>query len=118
MVYTTASPTRQIAEHSSLIDVTHTAARAGFTVPVTVTATIWTDTQRVPERWIGYQDAACRLWDLLLTSRQQLDVLPTEPTLLTVPMEIEGVRDYQVWATFHTTGEQRGSITISRHDEL
>lgn len=106
-----------IAKNHSWIDVTAVAARAGFNIPVVVTSAIWADTQRVPERWVGHQDATCRLWDLLLIAHRQLTILPTTPTVITVPMEIDGVHDYQVRVLYHTDGALRGSLTIARHDE-
>lgn len=47
-----------------LVDVTATAAEAGFVIPVAVTATVWAECVRVPDGVAG-QDERGRLWDVL-----------------------------------------------------
>jgi hypothetical protein len=63
-IYTRA----QAIEDGQLIDVSETAREAGFTLPVAMTATVWSDcvawTQDDNVKQ-AYQDESGRLWDIL-----------------------------------------------------
>ena len=51
-----------------LVDVTATAAEAGFVIPVALTAAVWAECVRVPAGVVA-QDERGRLWDVLSVLR-------------------------------------------------
>jgi hypothetical protein len=56
---------RQTIADGVLVDVTETAREAGLTVPVAVTADVWSECVALPPGIPGDQDTAGRLWDVL-----------------------------------------------------
>ena len=64
-VYTRA----QAIEDGILVDVSETAAEAGFQIPVAVSRTVWDRLIALPEGYLGFQDEAGRLWDVLWMAR-------------------------------------------------
>ena len=59
----------QAIEDGNLVDVSKTAREAGFTIPVAVTRTVWNRLVAVPDGYLGFQDEAGRLWDVLWMAR-------------------------------------------------
>jgi hypothetical protein len=55
---------REAIDDGVLIDVTDTAKKAGFRIPVAVTAALWAEFVTVPDGVEG-QDERGRLWDVL-----------------------------------------------------
>ncbi len=64
-VYTRA----QAIEDGILVDVSDTAREAGFRIPVAITRTVWNRLVALPEGYLGFQDEAGRLWDVLWMAR-------------------------------------------------
>ena len=64
-VYTRA----QAIEDGFLVDVSDTAAEAGFNIPVAVSRTVWDRLVALPEGYLGFQDESGRLWDVLWMAR-------------------------------------------------
>ncbi len=64
-VYTRA----QAIEDGFLVDVSDTAAEAGFHIPVAVSRAVWDRLIALPEGYRGFQDEAGRLWDVLWMAR-------------------------------------------------
>jgi len=64
-VYTRA----QAIEDGILVDVSETAAEAGFQIPVAVSRSVWDRIIALPEGYRGFQDERGRLWDVLWMAR-------------------------------------------------
>jgi len=64
-VYTRA----RAIEDGFLVDVSDTAAEAGFQIPVAVSGTVWDRIIALPEGYCGFQDESGRLWDVLWMAR-------------------------------------------------
>ena len=60
---------RQAIEDGVLVDVTDTAREAGFRIPVALSRAVWDRLVALPEGYLGYQDEAGRLWDVLWMAR-------------------------------------------------
>ncbi|MDE3263320.1 MAG: hypothetical protein OYL41_15215 [Acidobacteriota bacterium] len=59
----------QAIEDGFLVDVSETAREAGFKVPVALTRAVWDRLVALPEGYLGFQDEAGRLWDVLWMAR-------------------------------------------------
>ncbi|MDE0172411.1 MAG: hypothetical protein OYH76_11740 [Defluviicoccus sp.] len=59
----------QAIEDGYLVDVSETAREAGFKVPVALTRAVWDRLVALPEGYLGFQDEAGRLWDVLWMAR-------------------------------------------------
>ena len=59
----------QAIEDGILVDVSETAREAGFTIPVAITRGVWERIVALPEGYLGFQDEAGRLWDVLWMAR-------------------------------------------------
>lgn len=75
-----------------LIDVTSTAAEAGFKIPVALTSAVYEDCVRwdALDEWAAGQDEAGRLWDVLWVAitaahRQRQDTSRVEFDILRIP---------------------------------
>ena len=70
---------KQALEDGELIDVTETAAEAGFTVPVALTRAAWEDCVAWSDSDTArqtYQDIEGRLWDVLWMARIEIRCIP------------------------------------------
>ena len=59
----------QAIEDGLLVDVTETAREAGFRIPVALSRSVWERLVALPEGYLGFQDEAGRLWDVLWMAR-------------------------------------------------
>ncbi len=60
---------RQAIADGVLVDVTGTAREAGFRISVTLSRSVWDRLVALPEGYLGVQDEAGRLWDVLWMAR-------------------------------------------------
>ena len=60
---------RQAIKDGVLVDVTETAREAGFSIPVALSRAVWDRLVALPEGYLGFQDEAGRLWDVLWMAR-------------------------------------------------
>ena len=59
----------QAIEDGFLVDVSETAREAGFKIPVALTRAVWDRLIALPDGYLGFQDEAGRLWDVLWMAR-------------------------------------------------
>ena len=58
----------QALADGELVDISATAAEAGFVVPVAVTRALWADIETIPGD-VSWQDVKGRLWDVIWMAR-------------------------------------------------
>ena len=59
----------QAIEDGFLVEVSETAREAGFKIPVALTRAVWDRLVALPDDYLGFQDEAGRLWDVLWMAR-------------------------------------------------
>lgn len=107
-------------EDGVLVDVSEEARKAGFSVPVAMTASVWAEIETINKN--SCQDVMGRLWDVLNMARFQIKVSRSncgDRVLFQVIMSVKGTRKRkQTYAIHSGPGDNREHVlTIMQINE-
>lgn len=106
-------------EDGALVDVSQTAAEAGFKFPVALTAALWADINDIPDSKQGIQDVDGRLWDVLWMARGAVNRAGQsgDQVVYSLVMHVGRSTYYRVKAHIGPGDEGEPVITLMRPQE-